>query len=134
MAWIRYTAKRSLLASHVAGTVYSFEIGVQEGRRRSSVTKVTQKSLGGAAETVRHRTEVSWEIQFQPVAGWERDRLRELLDSTDGGETFEIDLYGNASSFKSVYRSDDGYDEQPFMRMGSEQADLFVMSITVTES
>lgn len=133
MAWIRYTARDGLLSDHVAGVVYSFEIGLQEGKRSRAVTKVQPKSLGGAVETIRHRTETSWDIQFEPVSGWQRDRLREFLDSTDGGEAFEIDLYGNASSYRSVYRTDDGYDEQPFMRMGSEQADLFVMSITVTE-
>jgi hypothetical protein len=80
---------------------------------------------------LKHRADVTYQITFEPVYGHRLLQLREFLDSTEGGEPFTMDLYGNSSRQISVKRIDDGYDESPFIRRGAEDLDMFTATIQV---
>jgi hypothetical protein len=134
MAFIQYTALRSVVAPHIVTLVYSLEIGATEAIRSSSVQKTPIRSIGGAMEVLRDYSDKQWTITFEPVAGSQLDFLREFLDSTDSGESFQIDIYGNSSFMRTMRRFDEGYTEEPFMRIGSEATDLFQVSITTIEA
>lgn len=133
MGSVRYTATESLLAHRSSGTSVEMEIDFQEARRSRKTEKTVHKSEGGAMEVLKHRSEVTWDLTFEPVSGARLEQLREFLDSTEGGELFTIDAYGTAAAPKIVKRIDDGYAEEPFMRIGSEDGDLFEVKITVIE-
>lgn len=133
MGSVTFTATESLLAHHSAGETVTIEIGVQDAVRNRAVNKNVQRSLGGAMEVLKHSADVTWDVTFQPVSGSMLDQLREFLDSTEGGEIFTIDVYGTSSAPKSVKRLDEGYGEEPFMRVGTEDGDMFVMRIQVLE-
>ena len=128
-----YIATESIVAGHSVGDQVVLEIDTQDSRRSRRVEKDVQRSLGGAIEVLKHRSEVTWSIQFEPVAGYRLDLLRQFLDSTEGGEPFTMDLYGSSSSPTAVKRVDDGYEEQPFVRSGSAEGDYFQTSIEVVE-
>jgi hypothetical protein len=133
MGSVVYTATESLLPARSAGQTVAFEIGFQEARRARSVEKTVQRSEGGAMEVLKHRAEVTWDITFEPVSGTKLAQLREFLDSTEAGEAFLMDAYGNASAPIQVKRIDEGYSEEPFMRNGSSSTDLFVVNVQVIE-
>lgn len=133
MGSVTYTATESLLANHSGGETVTLEIGVQDAVRSRSVEKTAQRSEGGSMEVLKHRADVTWDVTFEPVSGYMVSQLREFLDSTEGGEIFSIDFYGTSSAPKSVKRMDSGYGEEPFMRIGTEDGDMFVMRIQVLE-
>jgi hypothetical protein len=131
MADFRYIAKRSTQPHHIVDQQYTIEIGVSSEQRSRRVDKTEVRARGGATETLYHKADREWSITFQPVKGDELDQLLEFLDSTESGEPFEMRLYGTESSFVTVKRTDEGYDLQEFMRVGSERGDWFQTSINV---
>lgn len=134
MGTIIYTAKRSLAPGHLLGDEYGLEIGIMDDAQRSTaVEKETQRALGGATETLRHRSDVNWTLTLEPQRGVDMPFLREFLDSTDGGEPFRMDIYGQYGQFVNVRRTDSGYTESPFMRAGSAADDWFTVAIEVVE-
>ena len=134
MATIIYTAKRSLAPGHVEGEEYLLEIGIlDDANRRVATEKDVQRSLGGAMETLRHRHDVMWTLTLEPTQGKNMPLVREFLDSTDGGEAFSIDLYGQYAQMVNVKRIDTQYSETAFMRVGSADADYFQAQIEVLE-
>lgn len=134
MGFIAYTALRSIVLPHIEGNGYSMEIGCTEAIRSRSVNKTAVRSLGGAMEVLRGYADTEWQLTFEPVSGHRLNLLREFLDSTDSGEPFLIDVYGDSSSMRTMRRTDEGYSEQTFMRVGSEASDLFQVSITAIEA
>jgi len=135
MGTIVYRAKRSLASGHFVDEEYVLEIGViDEGTTRAvSVEKDMVKSLGGAIETLRHRNEATWTVTLEPKQGKDLELLREFLDSTDGGEVFSIDLYGQYAQGASVKRVDSQYVEMPFIRVGEFARDYFQVQIQIIE-
>src|SRR5690606_19493240 len=111
----------------------TMDIDFQEARRSVVTEKTAQTSEGGNMEVLKHRSEVTWDLTFEPVSGSKLDQLREFLDSTEGGEQFTIDPYGTASQPLAVKRIDNGYSEEPFMRQGRQDRDFFVVSIQVKQ-
>ena len=128
-----YTATESLVGGHAVGDTVVLDIGVTEALRSRKVEKSVQRSMGGAMEVLKHRSEVSWAITLEPVWGAQLAFVRELAASTEGGESFTMDLYGDSSAPKVVKRIDEAYDEQPFMRRGAESLDAFTVSFQVIE-
>jgi hypothetical protein len=133
MGNVTYVATDSLFPPHFAGQTISFDIDFQEARQSRAIEKSVQRSQGGSVEVLKNRTDVTWEITFEPVNGSKLRHLREFIASTEGGEQFTIDPYGTASAPIAVKRVDDGTNEEPFMRNGSDATDYFVVSITVLE-
>lgn len=131
MADFRYTCKRSNLPDRIINQSYMIEIGVTDALKSRSVDKTDVRAAGGATETLYNRADKEWSLTFEPVSGDRLNQLIEFLDSTESGEAFEMRLYGTESTFTTVKRADEGYGMQPFMRVGSERADLFQVSITV---
>lgn len=131
MADFIYTAKRSVLSDHIVNQQYMIEIGVTQEQRSRHVDKTDVRAAGGPTETLYHKADREWSITFEPVNGDRLKHLIEFLDSTESGEAFEMRLYGTEPTFTPVKRSDEGYDLQEFMRVGSERADLFQVSISV---
>jgi hypothetical protein len=131
VADFRYTAKRSVLPDHIIDRQYMIEIGVTSEQRSRRVDKTEVRARGGATETLYHKADRESSLTFEPVNGDRLNQLIEFLDSTESGEPFEMRLYGSESSFTTVKRSDDGYELQEFMRVGSERADWFQVSISV---
>lgn len=134
MGTIVYIAKRSIAPGHVIGDEYALEIGFQEdATRRSAVEKDVQRALGGAMETLRHRNDVMWSLTLEPKQGKDMPFVREFLDSTDAGEPFEVDIYGQYGVLTNVRRTDSGHVETSFMRVGSADDDWFTAQIEVIE-
>lgn len=97
MAYVTYTAKRSLISGHTVDTSYTidFDPAVAEKSRKRQVEQ--QTSLGGTRDTLLHRIEYSYEcgtdaVHHDSVAAWE-----EFLDSVAGGESFVLDMYGTSA-------------------------------------
>lgn len=133
MANFVYEATEELVGGRSVGEIVVLDIGVTELERSRAVEKSVQRSQGGAMEVLWHRADVTWSVTLEPVSGATLDVVREFLASTEAGEAFTMDLYGTASRPKAVKRIDDGYTESPFMRVGSELRDLFVVSFQVIE-
>jgi hypothetical protein len=133
MGSVTFNATESRLPHHVYGDLVTLDIDFQEALRGRKVEKSVKRAMGGAMEVIKHRSDVIWDLTFEPVSGRRLLELREFLDSTEAGEAFTIDAYGTSSAPKSVKRLDEGYDEEPFMRTGSEDGDMFVVRIQVVE-
>lgn len=133
MALIQYTAKRSLLPNHNEDEVYTVEIQTTASRKSRKVEKVVKRSMGGAMETLYHRADVEYQITFEPVRGVKLQALQEFLDSTESGEAFALYLYGTESNPISLKRTDEGYDWQEFMPVGSESGDWFQATISAVQ-
>lgn len=131
MSTFIYTAKRSLIPGHTAGLVYALELEATSAPKSRQVVKNEVRARGGATETLYHRADVQWSVTFEPVNGVRLQQLVEFLDSTESGESFQMQLYNTASTFVSVLRADDGYSLQEFMLVGSETRDWFQTSIAV---
>lgn len=128
-----YTATDELTAGHDVGDIVVLDIGVQDARRSRAIEKSVQRSMGGAMEVLKHRTDVTWSVTLEPVSGSQLDLVREFMASTEGGESFTMDLYGDSSAPKSVKRVDNGNSEESFMRRGAESLDMFAVSFEVIE-
>lgn len=133
MAIFVYSATNDLIGGRSVGDVVLLDLGVQEALRSRSVEKSVQRSQGGAMEVLWHRADVTWTVTLEPVSGTQLDIVREFMASTEGGESFTMDLYGTSSRPKTVKRIDDGYSEQPFIRVGTVQRDWFVIQFQVLE-
>lgn len=131
MADFRYTCKRSNLADHIINQSYLIEVGLVDMQPSRSVEKNDIRAAGGATETLYNRADEEWSLTFEPVNGDKRKSLKEFLDSTESGEEFQMRLYGTEPSFTTVKRSDDGYQWQRFMQVGSERGDWWQFSISV---
>jgi hypothetical protein len=133
VAEFRYTCKRSALPDHIIDQQYMIEIGTTAGAGPASrvVDKTEVRARGGATETLYHKADREWTLTFEPVNGDKLNQLIEFLDSTESGEPFDMRLYGTEASFIAVKRSDEGYDPQLFMPVGSERGDWWQITISV---
>jgi hypothetical protein len=131
---ITYVARRSLIAGHVAGTEYVLTVDTTALVRTTKAEKVTQRALGGAAETLYFRTDREWSITFAPLRGLQLAALIEFLDSTERGETFRMTLLGDALPGFICRRTDDAYTLSEFMPLGDPAAlDWFQTSCSVIQ-
>lgn len=130
---ITYTAQRSLIPGHVAGTQYTLSIATTTRLSSRRVERTQQKSLSGRIETLWYYGERSWSVVFEPVNGTRVDALREFLDSTESGELFTMTLNGESKPAVNVKRSDDGYSLTMFMELGNLSTDYLQTGIEVVE-
>ena len=99
MAVITYTAKRSLISGHSAGTIYDLEIPANvwtptDERRTEEVV-----SLSGKTQTRLHRVDEIYQFGSVPVDSASlQAQMTEFLRSVAGGELFIIDVYGTIAS------------------------------------
>jgi hypothetical protein len=133
MTTIVYTALRELTGLTDANDTATLEVLISEYSNSREVTKDAPRSKGGAREVLYHRVDKVHNITFAPVNGFTKDQLDEFLASTESGESFQIYLYGSEALPITVYRSDDGNQNNPFMQVGTSARDYWQTSITVTE-
>ena len=131
MARFSFLAKRSLMPQHGLGETVAVRFDLEEWTPARTVVKNVQRALGGGIETRRHRAEITITLLFAPVDGLRIRELRELLDSTEGGETFFVDLLEDGSEPVRVVRNDDSYTEQAWLRSGDPLRDYYQVSIVV---
>jgi len=91
MATITYIAKRSLMAGHVEGEEYTFEVPISDWTPRPRRQAASSTSLSGRRFDRLTRIDREWRVST--VAEDDEAKLAQLeefLDSVAGGETFEI--------------------------------------------
>ncbi len=114
MSSVTYTAKRSVVGSHTAGSTYALDFSAGKLNRKSKTRQKTKTAMGGQSETLRYRQTITWDITTTRVNGANMPLLREFLDSVDGGETFTFDAYGTAATPDNPVNckiDSDGYSE-----------------------
>lgn len=129
-----YTAQRSLIAGHSAGTQYAVSFGTTATVRRRDIQKTTQRALGGALETLYFGADRRWQISFAPVKGTELAALLEFLDSVESGASFTATVNGDALAAVTVKRTDNGYTMTEVISAGNAPltTDSFAIDIEVT--
>jgi hypothetical protein len=133
-AFVTYTAKRSLAPGHRAERTYTIPFDIADALPSVSDVKTRERSQGGGRYAALHRQDRLWRIEFAPVCGTELLLLREFLDSTESGQTFRMELYGDEVESMALRRLEDSHSEQPFMRVGSSEGDWFRAGIEAVES
>lgn len=131
MAAFQFTARRSLLPTHVDGEIVNLECDLVDTTPSRRVRKAVIRAVSGRTETLFHRADTDRQLLFAPVRGHLLDQLLEFLDSTASGETFLVWLYGTEGEPMTLRRSDSGYTLTPFMRIGSPETDWFQPAISV---
>lgn len=136
MAVFTYIAKRSVIGGHTAGLEYSLEIGIQASPRTREIVKTEQRSRGGATEVLYHRADVTRQITLRPLRGSELAAVHEFLDSVEGGESFEFDMYGTIASpgtAVNCIRIDESVTDEIRAIGGSATADLISITFQIRE-
>ena len=100
MTAVTYTAKRSLISGHSAGSTYSLNLSVlvsSPGFSRD-VNNVTNESINGSQETLRFFATKTYQVNLAPLKGGSPlNAVLEFLDSVEGLETFTWDFYGTVA-------------------------------------
>jgi hypothetical protein len=94
MATITYTAKRSVISGHTAGTVYDIEIDFAKFDPSKERHIETAVSLSGNTQTRLHRIDNLYDIETDSIPEALQPQVEEFFDSVAGGELFTIDLFG----------------------------------------
>jgi hypothetical protein len=131
MVGVRYIARTSLIAGHVAGVTYFLPIEFTECRRSRDVDKDVRRTLSGRTETRYHRTDTIYLLQFRPTRGAQLDQLREMLDSVQTGEAFTVWPYDDGPALE-LERMDDSHEFTPYMRTDSRHTDWMQASAITT--
>lgn len=129
MGLVQFTARRSMLASRVAGELVTLEVGLTDAIRRRDVRKFPHRASAGGMETLYEGADTVWDLEFQPAQGDLYARLREFADSTASGEPFSVWVYGTEGAPVVLKRIDSGYSPVPFMASD----DHLVLRITGVE-
>ena len=98
MAAFTYTAKRSVMDGHDAGTEYTLEIGIEDWTPDSSPDVKTSTTLSGRRFSQLTNIEQTWTVRTLSVNDAATlDQLAEFLDSVAGGEVFTVSPFGTTS-------------------------------------
>lgn len=98
MAYVTYTAKRSLIAGHSADVAYSIEFDASVIDRSNKVIRNSVMSLGGNTESLRVRKDVIYDVEPNYITEANIAQWREFMDSVDNFETFVFDPTGTVAS------------------------------------
>lgn len=98
MTAVTYTAKRSLVAGHVAGSSYTIDIPVVSMPINRVPNKRIQESLSLVRETIYLSTHETWEVQTALLNQSKTEAVKEFLDSVEDGTVFSFDPYGRANT------------------------------------
>lgn len=128
-----YTAQRSLIAGHSAGTQYAVAFGTTAVGRSRDVSRTEQRALNGNTETLYFGADRRWRITFAPVKGAELAALLEFLDSVESGVAFTATVNGDALPAVTVKRVDSGYSMTEVISAGNAPltTDAFALDIEV---
>ncbi|HRC61633.1 MAG TPA: hypothetical protein PLX85_00230 [Dehalococcoidia bacterium] len=135
MAYVAYTARRSLAPGHIENFSYTLPLRFTRADRRTDANVHPKRSLSGKTETLFHGLVVTWDVGVAPVAQPLVDILREFLDSTLDGQTFQFNPFSDVESDEiSVIREDDGYPDRRFLQTGlGHRFDRFAFDFRLRE-
>lgn len=99
MSAFRYTAKRSLVSGHTAGTDYDLDLEADRIDGPGGREEINErKALDGTSQTIFHRLEEIWEFRVFVASQSDLAALREFLDSVADRQAFTFDPYGTVAS------------------------------------
>lgn len=135
MAYVIYTARRSLAPGHVVDVVYTLPLILTRADRRSDADVRRQRSLSGRTETLFYGNAVTWDVGIAPVGSALVPLYREFLDSTVDGQTFQLNPFSNLDADEiNVIRDDDSYSDTRFVQSTAGHArDLFTFQFRASE-
>lgn len=135
MAYVIYTARRSLAPGHVVDVVYQLPLILTRADRRSDADVRRQRSLSGRTETLFYGNSVTWDIGIAPVRHGLVPLYREFLDSTIDGQTFQLNPVSNLEADElDVIRDDNGYgDQRAVQTTAGHSKDLFSFQFRARE-
>lgn len=94
MAYVSYTAKRSITPQHVLNGSYFIEFRhIVHDRSRKVISK-ENRALGGQSEVMYQRSDNEFSITTELIDAVFLPAFREFLDSVEAGEGFVIDPDG----------------------------------------
>lgn len=94
MTVITYTAKRRLIPSHTANTLYTIEPSLMAINEMARIKRHSLTSIGGVRKTVHWHTENRWDITTDELSNDDVQLWREFYASVESGEAFTFDPYG----------------------------------------
>lgn len=95
MGTITYTAQRSLVSGHTAGTEYALEVPFEEWTPQSQPNTDETESLSGRVFTTLHRIDKMWRVGIMETEDQAvLDQMEEFFDSVAAGEVFTINALG----------------------------------------
>lgn len=97
MAFVRYTAKRTLATGHVVDTDYEIEFGIRKSYRSRAPDLTVQKSLSGDRESLYYGADEIYDVETQLIAEADLEFWREFADSVEGGAEFQYDSDGTVA-------------------------------------
>ncbi|MDT8382992.1 MAG: hypothetical protein RRB22_01100 [Gammaproteobacteria bacterium] len=97
MTTVNYTAKRSIIAGHVADDTYDLDMKAGKNNRLPETDKEQHESVGGRLEIIRYKQSIEFDVTTIRILSTDLPAWYEFLDSTDGGEVFTFDRYGTAA-------------------------------------
>lgn len=100
-----YTAKRSVISGHSAGTAYTLNLrvteqGLQIGRK---VGADVQRTLSDKTETLYYYGKTSWNVAVLVTSSTELAALQEFLHSVEAQESFTFSPYGVSGNMGTTY-------------------------------
>ena len=84
--------------AHVAGTQYSFDIGMNEYLTEIETPNKQIVTLGGQVETILYRVGEVITTRLGPFAHSERPQIKEFIYSIAAGDIFQFDPWGSVAS------------------------------------
>lgn len=132
---VTYTAKRSLVNGHTANLTYDLDILVQGDDPAREAKVEVAESLSGQRETLRFHAVERFTINTFPLNSFDYLKLKEFLDSVEGGNSFTFDRYGftgrPVQSFPGVLEQPT-YTETRAVELGTGgQDDYFSVQFTI---
>lgn len=138
MAAFTYTAKRSLLAGHTLGLVYSISLKLRPFPLEKEIIRVDQRSMDGSMERMYFGTKRQWSLQTIAMDPAYELAMKEFLDSTADGHAFTADVHGSLVApveVVSVFRLDAAESKQRVLQVGGGGSrDWFSYSFSIRET
>lgn len=135
---VRYTARRSLITGHSAGSTYYLDLYLRRKDRQRGVNRDQQTSIGGSVYTTYHN---GWNVhrcQTRPLTLTEAKAMREFLDSAEDGQVFQFDTTWwsghSPQAYVNVVLQNNGYSESRVDRGGDQTGDRFTFSFELRET
>lgn len=128
MSSIAYTAKRDIIAGHVKGTIYTFDIDFQDIQEEPQEVKKQHRSISGVTETWLQRRDTGFLLATTSINmhGTLHDVYREFIAATSAGEVFIFDEFGSvefpSANLVSLFR---GKESPQITRIPGIQAVTF---------
>lgn len=134
---VRYTAQRSLVSGHTAGSVYYLDLPLSRKDRERKVRKDAQESLNGAVYTTYHHGRIHWQCATRALTPTETLAMREFLDSVEDGQSFQFDptyaVGSSPSAYRAVVLMGTGYREERHQTGGVQSAHSFSFKFELRE-